>query len=222
MRSRCWWQASVVSSSLAFAMCIGCSPPASRDAAGTGSDGLAATPSEGASAAPLPTLEDLATKASFTLVVEKSSVTPLGTRELQTQSAFATYTNEFFGGKVNALKIQFFTGPITEESRSELLRGESTSLGAERSATLILFLDSGNQVTQANLTFMVPGSTVTRTVASTPADVAKGFREFHFDQGKLRLEGQDTFDPGTESDGEHLSLSWTVDVDIPVVDQRTP
>ena len=52
--------------------------------------------------------QDFQTKASFDLVVQKSPVLKLGNSRLETKSAFVTYTNEFFGGRTNALKIQFF------------------------------------------------------------------------------------------------------------------
>src|SRR5262245_50969420 len=57
-------------------------------------------------------VQDFQTKASFDLVVQKSPVLKLGASRLETRSAFVTYTNEFFGGRTNALKIQFFTQPI--------------------------------------------------------------------------------------------------------------
>jgi hypothetical protein len=53
--------------------------------------------------------QDFQTKASFDLAVHKSMVLKLGKSRLETKSAFATYTNEFFAGKTNALKVQFFT-----------------------------------------------------------------------------------------------------------------
>jgi len=53
--------------------------------------------------------QDFQTKASFDLAVQKSMVLKLGKSRLETKSAFVTYTNEFFAGKTNALKVQFFT-----------------------------------------------------------------------------------------------------------------
>jgi len=61
--------------------------------------------------------QDFQTKASFDLVVQKSPVLKLGASRLEIRSAFVTYTNEFFGGRTNALKIQFFTQPIGAETR---------------------------------------------------------------------------------------------------------
>jgi len=61
--------------------------------------------------------QDFQTKASFDLAVQKSMVLKLGKSRLETKSAFVTYTNEFFAGKTNALKVQFFTQPRTEQGR---------------------------------------------------------------------------------------------------------
>jgi len=64
-----------------------------------------ATGVHAASAAPA---QDFQTNAAFDLAVQKSQVLKLGKSRLDTKSAFVTYTNEFFGGRTNALKIQFF------------------------------------------------------------------------------------------------------------------
>ncbi|HEX9143132.1 MAG TPA: hypothetical protein VGA09_02595 [Candidatus Binatia bacterium] len=61
------------------------------------------------------TSREFQTRASFDLAVQKSKVLKLGKSQLETKSAFVTYTNEFFAGKTNALKVQFFTRPIVEE-----------------------------------------------------------------------------------------------------------
>src|SRR5882724_3157669 len=63
------------------------------------------------------------TRALFNLVVQKSKVLSLGKSRLETKSAFVTYTNEFFAGKTNALKVQFFTQPIVEEAKAKATEG---------------------------------------------------------------------------------------------------
>jgi len=55
----------------------------------------------------LSTSQAFQTRALFNLVVQKSKVLSLGKSRLETKSAFVTYTNEFFAGKTNALKVQF-------------------------------------------------------------------------------------------------------------------
>ena len=106
--------------------------------------------------------QDLQARASFDLVVQKSQVLKLGATRLETQSAFVTYTNEFFAGRTNALKIQFFTQPIGAEAQVKLLKRDDREMGKNGYAGLVLFLDARDQITQANLTFVVPGTTVVR------------------------------------------------------------
>ena len=71
------------------------------------------------------TSQEFQTRALFNLAVQKSQVLKLGKSRLETKSAFVTYTNEFFAGKTNALKVQFFTQPIVEEARARLLRDDN-------------------------------------------------------------------------------------------------
>ena len=63
--------------------------------------------------------QDFQTNASFDLVVQKSPVLKPGASRLETKSAFVTYTNEFFAGRTNALKIQFFTQPLGADAQGQ-------------------------------------------------------------------------------------------------------
>src|SRR5215475_722254 len=125
------------------------------------------------------------TKAFFNLAVQKSKVLKLGESRLETKSAFATYTNEFFAGVTNALKLQFFTQPIREEARAKLLRGDNREISRDGYATLVLFLDDQNQIWQANLTYVIPGTAVSRAVALSCDEVTKYFSHYHFDHNRL-------------------------------------
>jgi len=158
------------------------------------------------------------TKALFNLAAPKSKVLKLGKSRLETKSAFATYTNEFFAGVTNALKVQFFTEPIREEARAKLLRGDKHEISRDGYATLVLFLDDQNQIWQANLTYTIPGTTVARIVASSCDEVTKYFSHYHFDHNRLQLKSQGSY---TASDlkEEALILSWDMDLDLPVFDQ---
>src|SRR5262245_33193337 len=102
------------------------------------------------------------TKALFNLAVQKSKVLKPGKSTLEIKSAFATYTNEFFAGVTNALKVQFFMQPIMGEARAKLLTGDNQEISRGGYATLVLFLDDQNQIWQANLTYANPGTTVAR------------------------------------------------------------
>ena len=87
-----------------------------------------------------PPTQDFQTKGLFNLTVQKSPVLKLGKSTLETRSAFATYTNEFFAGKTNALKIQFFTRPISEEAHAKLLRGDNQEISKGGYAALVLLV----------------------------------------------------------------------------------
>jgi hypothetical protein len=158
------------------------------------------------------------TKAFFNLAVQKSKVLKLGKSSLETKSAFATYTNEFFGGVTNALKVQFFTQSIMEEARAKLLRGDNQEINRGGYATLVLFLDDQNQMWQANLTYAIPGTTVARTVASSCDELTKYFFHYHFDHNRLQLKSKGSY-TAPDLKEETLTLSWDMDLDIPVFDQ---
>jgi hypothetical protein len=165
------------------------------------------------------TSQEFQTKALFNLAVQKSKVLKLGKSRLETKSAFVTYTNEFFAGKTNALKVQFFTQPIMEEARVKLLRGDNHEISKGGYAALVLFLDDRNQLWQANLTYVIPGTTVVRTVASSREELTKYFSNYHFDQNRLRMKSKGSYNTAPDSREEILTLSWDADLDIPVFDQ---
>jgi len=170
--------------------------------------------------APVPsTAQQFQTSASFSLGVQKSKTLKVGKSRLATKSAFVTYTNEFFGGKTNALKIQFFTTPITEENRVKLLKNDNQEITRAGFAALVLFLDERKQIWQANLTYVIPGTTVVRTVASDRQELTKYFSDYRFEQNRLRLKSTGTYNPGPDSPEEQLTLSWDTDLDLPVFDQ---
>ena len=164
-------------------------------------------------------LQEFQTKALFDLTVQKSNVLKLGKSNLETKSAFATYTDEFFAGKAKALKIEFFTQPIGEEARAKLLRGDNDEISRAGYAALVLFLDERKQVWQANLTYVIPEITVVRTVAWTSEDLTKYFSDYQFDQGRLRLKSKGVYNTQPDSKEEILTLSWDTELDIPVFDQ---
>ncbi len=165
------------------------------------------------------TVQQFQRRALFQLDVQKSTVLKLGKSSLQTKSAFVTYTNEFFAGKINALKVQFFTQPIGEESRAKLLQNDNREISRGGYAALVLFVDERNQIWQANLTYVIPGTTVVRTVASNREELTKYFPDYHFDQNRLRLKSKGSYNTAPDSKEEILTLSWDTDLDIPVYDQ---
>ena len=97
-------------------------------------------------AGPTSTPHDFQTRASFALAVQTSQVLTPGTSRLETTSAFVTYTNEFFRGKTNALKVQFFTEPIGAEAQAKLLSQDDRGMRRGGYAALVLFLDDRDHV----------------------------------------------------------------------------
>ena len=73
----------------------------------------------------------------------------------------------------------------------------------------MLFLDRHNRITQVNLTYIIPGTTVVRSVAITADVIAKLFGDYHYADGRLRLESKGTYATGADSPDETLSLAWT-------------
>src|SRR5881296_2129851 len=167
----------------------------------------------------LSTSQAFQTRALFNLVVQKSKVLSLGKSRLETKSAFVTYTNEFFAGKTNALKVQFFTQPIVEEAQAKLLRHDNREMSRGGYAALVLFLDERGQIWQANLTYVIPGTTVVRTVASSRDELTKYFSDYHFDRSRLRLKSRGTYNTAPDSKDDALTLSWDTNLDIRVFDQ---
>jgi hypothetical protein len=138
--------------------------------------------------------------AVFELVVQKSPVFKAGQSRLEAQSVSVTYTNEFLSGEKKALKVEFFTKQMG-------------------SATLLLFLDQQDLIGQANLTYVMPGITVTRTVAGRREEVTKYFLDYRFDRKRLRLWSKGSYKTGPDSKEEIFTLSWDLAVDVPVYDR---
>ena len=162
--------------------------------------------------------EDFKTKAVFELMNHQSGVIKQGSTRIVTESAFVIVTNEFFQGKTDALEIQFFTKPITEAARSDILENGAKQLEKSDYAALVLFLDKERKVWQVNLTYVIPGTTVARTVAWKPEDLRKDFSNYQFDGKRLRLKSKGTYSE-LNSKQEEMSLSWDVDFDLPVFDR---
>ena len=162
-------------------------------------------------------LEGFKTNAVFELAVHKSSVLKIGDGRLVTESAFATLTNKFFGGRINALLIQFFTRPITAEGQNDLLQNDGKEMTSNDHVALVLFLDQQKQISQINLTYVVPGTSVVRTVAYTPDQIRKYVSDYRFDRERLRLKSKGSYNEPASGD-EQVDLSWEMDLDVPVFD----
>ncbi len=162
--------------------------------------------------------QDYRSKATFELIVEASQTVRPGKSTLVTESAFATRVRGLTPGNSDGLEIHFFTKPITEASRTDLLANDARELKKGSHAVLVLFLGKDGRVWQANLAQVMPGTTVGRTVAWKPEGLAQ-LAPFRFDGARLRLRSKGVY---RESGAERLTMSWEVDVDLPVFDPAAP
>ena len=159
--------------------------------------------------------QDFKTKAEFELVVNDSSVLKTGPSRIVTQSAFVTLAHGLIPGNSEGLEIQFFIKPITEAAVTDILKNGAKELKRTDYAALVLFLDKDNRVWQANLSYVVPGTTVARTVAWKPEELKKYFSNYQFNGKRLALKSNGSYSE-TESGKEKLRLSWNVDFNLPV------
>jgi hypothetical protein len=158
--------------------------------------------------------QDFQTKAVFQLVVNSSKVLKPGTSKIMTESAFVTLTHGLIPGNADGLEIQFFTKPITEAARADILENGAKELRKSNFAALVLFLDKENKVSQVNLSYVIPGTTVARTVAWKPEELAQ-FSNYKYDGKRLLLKSKGNYDE-SGSTVERLKLSWDVDFNLPV------
>ncbi len=159
--------------------------------------------------------QDFETKGVFELTVNNSTVLKPGSSNITTVSAFATLMKKGLLGYSAGLEIQFFTEPITEEGKADILRNSAKKLRKSDHAALILFLDKDNKIGQANLSYVIPGTTVERTVAWKPEDLKRYFSDCTFDGKRLILKSKGSYSD-LESEQERITLSWKMDLDLPV------
>lgn len=89
--------------------------------------------------------------------------------------------------------------------------------GEKSRAVFVFMLNAANEVTQADLTIVVPGTSVGRTIAWTPAALAKYFPNVRYDGSRLRLVSKGSYDSLPDTPTEALTMSWDVDIDAAVV-----
>ena len=159
--------------------------------------------------------QDFNTKSEFELVVNDSNALKAGASRIVTQSAFVTRAHGLIPGNSEGLEIQFFTKPITEATMTDILKNGAKESKKSDYAALVLFLDKANKVWQANLSYVIPGTTVARTVAWKPEELKKYFSNYQFDGKRLILKSNGSYSE-TDSGKEKLRLSWNVDFNLPV------
>ncbi|MFA7351361.1 MAG: hypothetical protein WC009_11415 [Methylotenera sp.] len=155
------------------------------------------------------------TKASFELAVDKSSHLTLGKSRIQSQSAFVSLAHGLPGNS-DGLEIVFLKKPITEATLADVLNNEAEQLKKSDYATLVLFLDKQHKVWQVNLSYVIPGTTVTRTIAWKPDDLKKYFSTVTFDGQRVILKSKGNYSDAP-SDPESIRFTWGVDLNLPVI-----
>lgn len=161
------------------------------------------------------TLQDFQGKGAFELVVNESKYLKSGTRKLTTESAYVTLAHGLIPGNSDGLEIVFFPKPITERIKTDILENDAKELKKGSYTAFVLYIGKDNKIWQANLSYVVPGATVARTVAWKPEELQKYFSDFRFDGTRLVLKSKGNYSE-SEKAQDRLSLSWVVDLNLPV------
>src|SRR5262249_54405962 len=84
---------------------------------------------------------------------------------------------------------------------------------------LNLMTDATGKLTQVNMSVVIPGKTVARTIAWKPEDLRKHFSKVILKGQRIVLKSCGAYDdPQTAS--EQASLQWDVDIDTPISNDR--
>lgn len=142
----------------------------------------------------------------------------LNDNPLITNSAIVVLTDEFFSGKTRALKILFATEALTDEARIDILNNDGKTIRKKDHVFLVLFIDKDNKIWQVNLTFVIPGQTVVRTVAWKPEELKQFSSHYFYDGKRLKLQNKGNY-KDSSSEKAPVTLKWDVNVDIPVFEK---
>ena len=162
------------------------------------------------------TLQDFQTKSAFELVVTDSNALKPGTSKIAARSGYVTLAHGLIPGNADGLEIHFFPTRATEKVKADIVENDAKELKKSSYAALVLFLGKDNKIWQANLSFVVPGTTAARTVAWKPEELKRYFSVYQFDGNRLLLKSNGNY-VEAEKDREQLRLSWDVDLNLPVV-----
>ena len=142
-----------------------------------------------------------------------------GSNKIVAVSALVTHVNGLFPGNTEGLEIQFFSKPVTEANQTDVLEQDAKGIKKSPYATLVLRLDKENKIRQADLSYVVSGTTISRTVAWKPKDLKKYFSDYSFDGKRLKLKSKGTYSE-TDSNRQTMSLAWDANLDLPIFDRR--
>jgi hypothetical protein len=135
------------------------------------------------------------------LEAQASSTVSMNDTTVSANTPTVVLTDKLFGGRSLALRVDL------------------VSDRPERRAILVLFIDKAGAIWQVNLTFVVPGQTVIRTIVWKPDDLRRFAAGYVYDARRLRLRTSG----GLSEASPPLRMHWELDIDEPVVDQtHTP
>ena len=157
-------------------------------------------------------------RGSFELVVKQSTVLKPEAHRSRYQNAFASRVHGLVPGNADGIEIVFVATPITAAALPDILENDARTLRGGDYAALVLFLDKRDNVAQVNLSYVLAGTTVARTVAWKPDDLKKHFSRVTVRGGRVGVKSNGTY---SESGHEALTLTWDVDVDLPIVREVT-
>lgn len=152
---------------------------------------------------------------TFELDNQQTGYIKTGTSRITAISAWATRSTVKVPANAPAIEIQFFTQPLTKADTVDIVEHGARQLRKHDFAALVLILDANNRIAQVNLSYVVPGATVARTVAWAPRELAEWNNAFHLDGSRVQLKLKSTFTDVNDKH-ERLKLSWNVDVDLAV------
>jgi hypothetical protein len=150
----------------------------------------------------------------FDLTVTKSAVLKTGTSRIVARSAYARLVHALVPGNSDGLEVLFLTTPFTDAAQADVTNNDAKELKKSTYATMVLFLDKQQKITQVNVSYVVPGTTVGSTVAWRRDEIEKYFSDFVFDGTRLVFKSRGAH---AESGDQALHLSWNLDVNLPVI-----
>ena len=153
----------------------------------------------------------------FDLDVRKSDVLRLGKSHADVVSAFAVAAPTPRGSMIT---IDLFTRQIDARAREQLEKsGVAAELNGAWVAMLQVALDAQHHIRQVDLQYSSPGTTVGRTVASTPGELAQWSKGFRYAGGRLHLENRGTYTSGPETPAQDFMLDWDMNLDVAVLER---
>lgn len=152
--------------------------------------------------------------ATFELEVKRSDVMRLGKTTLKCVNALATPMHRV--GRAQFTGIDIFFAPQSADGR---IPKSAKEFQQAQYVNLNLMTDATGKVTQMNMSVVIPGKTVARTIAWKPEDLRKYFSKVILKDKRVVLKSSGAYDdPQTAS--EQASLHWDVDIDAPISNDR--